>query len=177
MLPVKLLYFSHNGTENSSRIFKFGVDEASMLNQIVLEAGNGNGYQPVVTLYGPFSKNEMTIRATRSSFSHYRLKLTNHAGIVSYSQEIKLATPHTRAEFWPNPVKETISVKLTTVSKGVLSYRILNAMGGVVQKGGVEAAEGMQTLTIPTDQLDEGLHYLSLNGSVLFQTVSFKFVK
>ncbi len=177
VLPVKLHYFNYYGTVDNRNIFKFKVDEHSTLSHIVLEGGTGGTYQPVASLYGPFIENEMTIAASNSPFSYFRLKITNQAGQVSYSREVNIRNLHNDARFWPNPVKEKIFISLNPVSQGTLVYQIINSVGSLIKKGEVRVHDGVQTITIPVGDLEKGVYYFNINGEILPHKSSFKFVK
>lgn len=175
-LPVALHYFRYEGIHDARHLFRFKVDEASSLATVVLEGGNDGLFQPVTWLYGPFT-NEYSIKADLSKFSSYRLKLVNHSGVVSYSQEIKVEMPGTEVQFWPNPVKDRIFIKLHSTTKGKLSYSILNSFGASIKKGTFEVNVGEQVVSVPATDLKDGIYYFSSSGPGLRQTVSFRFIK
>ena len=177
ILPVKLLYFTYEGGSNGRNVFKLRIENASTVNSIVLEAGNGGSYEPVSVFYGPFNKDEMTIASDISAYRCYRLKLTNHAGIVSYSQEIKIPLQNDIASSWPNPVNDKMFVRFTALNKGKLSYTIINSSGNKIIDADVEANGGQQTIPIYTKNLNSGIYYFKMNGQPLQQAVLFRFVK
>lgn len=177
VLPVKLHYFTYTGTENAKHVFKFKVDEASALANVVLEGGNGGTFQTVALLYGPFAKNELTIAANVSPFSTYRLKLTNQTGVISYSQEIKITDQPGAIQFWPNPVKDKIFISLHSNTKGKLSYSIFNSTGAMVKKGEADVNGGGQVISIPANDLNKGIYYFNFSGTTLMEPGSFWFVK
>ena len=117
------------------------------------------------------------IRAGISSLNTYRLKLTNHAGVVSYSNEIKIAALGNSAISWPNPVKDNLFIKIKTAEKGKLSYTIVNANGLVVTSANIEVGKGEQVLSLPATNLAKGIYYVRMNGQCLSQPVVFKFIK
>jgi hypothetical protein len=177
VLPVKLHYFTYSGTQNDRHIFRFKVDEASTLNHVILEGSDVGSFQSVTTLFGPFSKNEISIAADVSSFTKYRLRLVNQSGVISYSQEIKLENKASVNQFWPNPVKEKIFTTVNAIEKGRLLFSILNSTGVVVKKAEMEVNKGVQILSFSTADIGNGIYYLHLTGTPLPQPVSFKFVK
>jgi hypothetical protein len=176
-LPVKLLYFTYEGNQNGRQVFKFKVDEASTLNNAVLEAGNGGGFQPVSAIYGPFSKNEIIIATDISSYHNYRLRLTSQTGAVSYSQEIKVGLQNPSSIYWPNPVKDKIFIKIRTVAKAKLSFVVLDASGTIVKTGKLDAGAGEQVVSLRLENLKDGVYYLKVSGASLAQSVSARFVK
>jgi hypothetical protein len=177
ILPVKLLYFTYSGTENEKHLFRFKIEEASTLSNVVLEGGDGSSFQPVATLYGPFDKNEFVIRANVSAYSFYRLKMTNQTGIVFYSKEIKVPSKNNSAVCWPNPVQDKIYVRVKAMSTGKLVYKIVNSNGAVVTASSMEVSSGESTLVIPAKDLTKGMYYLQIAGTPLPQPVSSLFIK
>lgn len=177
VLPVRLLYFNYEGGQNGRNIFKLKVENASTVNSIVLEGGNGGSYEPVSVLYGPFSKDEMTIASDISSYCCYRLKLTNHAGTVSYSQEMKIPLQNEMVSSWPNPVNDKMFVKFTALYKGRLSYTIINSSGNKVTGADVEVKDGQQIISVYTKSFNSGIYYFKMSGPPLSQPVLFRFVK
>jgi hypothetical protein len=177
VLPVKLLYFNYEGNMNGKYVFKFKLGDASTVSNVVLEGGNGSSFQPILSFYGPFRNNEVEAATDVISFSSYRLKLTSQAGVVSYSQEIKMNPQNFPAIFWPNPVSDNMSVKLKTLSKGKLLYTITNSHGQQIRQSGIEVSVGEQTISIPTKSIDPGIYYLKLTGASLTQPVSMRFIK
>lgn len=176
VLPVKLLSFKYEGIENNQHLFRFKVDEASTLNSLALEGSSGGSFQPVINLYGPFTTNDFIIRANLSSYHIYRLRLTNQAGVVSYSQEIKIVEKNTAGSYWPNPVKEKIFVRINASAKGQISYTILDASGIAVKEASAEVNAGDQVIGIPVTHLTNGIFYLKMMGP-LQQPIAFKFIK
>ena len=177
VLPVKLLYFNYEGNRNGKHVFKFKVDDPSTLKDVVLEAGDGTNFQPMLSFYSPFSSKEIEMAMDVLSFPIYRLKLTSQAGIVSYSQEVKVNYQNTSAMFWPNPVSDKIFMKIKAVAKGKVFYSIINSRGQEVVKSNIEVREGVQTIFIKTDNLSGGMYYLKVAGVSLLQPSSFRFIK
>lgn len=177
VLPVNLLYFNYDGEQNGDRLFKLKVDAAASVNNIVLEAKEGGEFKPVASLFGPFTKNEIIIKAGISSLNTYRLKLTNQAGVVSYSNEIKIAASGNSAISWPNPVKDNLFIKIKTADKGKLSCTVVNANGLVIIAANIEVGKGEQVLSLPATNLGKGIYYVRMNGQCLSQPVVFKFIK
>jgi hypothetical protein len=103
--------------------------------------------------------------------------LVNHAGVVSYSQEIKIPAQSNTTVSWPNPVKEIFFIKLHTISQGKVSYTIINANGGIVTEANIEVNNGDQTVSIPTTKLNGGIYYLKMQGQPLKQPVTLRFIK
>jgi hypothetical protein len=177
ILPVNLLYFKYDGEQNGQKVFKLKVDNATAINTIILEAKVDGEFKAVITLFGPFNQNEIVLNTDATSATVYRLKLTNHPGMVSYSQEIKLPSQNTSIAAWPNPVKERVFIKLHAISRGQISYSIMNGNGGIVTEANVEVNNGDQTIFIPTIKLNGGIYYLKMQGQPLQQPISLRFIK
>lgn len=177
ILPVNLLYFKYDGEQNGRRIFKLKIDNAAAINNITLEARLDGEFKAVTSLFGPFNQSEVAVNTNVTSSVVYRLKLTNHAGVVSYSQEIKIPSQSNTVVSWPNPVKGNLFIKLQAISKGKLSYTIMNANGGIVTAATIEVNMGDQTVAIPTTKLNGGLYYLKMQGQSLQQPITLRFIR
>jgi hypothetical protein len=176
ILPIKLLYFKYEGAQNGRRVFKIKIDNSTAINNIVLEAKSEDRFKALATLSGPFSQNEIAIDTDVAPYTIYRLKLITQAGVVSYSQEIKILQNSSVAS-WPNPVKENVFIKVNTLCSGKLSYSIINSNGGIVMNAIIEVKDGKQTVCIPTAKLNDGIYYLKMQGYPLQQPVAFRFIK
>jgi hypothetical protein len=97
--------------------------------------------------------------------------------VVSYSQEIKIPSQSNTVVSWPNPVKGNLFIKLQAISKGKLSYTIMNANGGIVTAATIEVNMGDQTVAIPTTKLNGGLYYLKMQGQSLQQPITLRFIR
>jgi len=177
VLPLRLLYFTYAGNQNGRHVFQFKVDNATTLNNVILEGRRNGNFEPVSYLYGPFDKNEITIAANVSTFNTYRLRLTNQAGVVSYSQEIKTPLSFGSASFWPNPVKDKIFIKINALHEGKVSYTISNLNGSTVDAADVKVNRGEQIISIAPANIINGVYYFKMSGSSLEKPVTFCFVK
>lgn len=177
ILPLRLMNFNYQGEQNGKRTFKLVVDNITAINNMVLEGKEDGDFKPVATLFGPFDKNEVIINADISAYNIYRLKLTNSAGVVSYSNEIKIYDQNSPVVFWPNPVKNKMFLKLKTSSKGRLSYTIVNAHGIAVTSADIEVMRGEQILTVPLTDLTNGIYYFRMSGQPLQHSEFIRFIK
>lgn len=177
ILPVKLLYFAYEGEQSGRHVFKLKVDNASAVSSIILEGKEKGSFEPVSVLYGPFNKTEITVAADAPTYQYYRLRLTNHAGVVSYSNEIKVVSDNNSFVSWPSPVKDKIFIKINSLSKGKLSYRIINSNGITVIESNIEVNGGQQTISVPAENINNGIYYLRMEGLPLSAPVFFRFVK
>lgn len=177
VLPVKLLSFDYKGEQSGKRVFKLKLDNASTVNTIVLEGKAQGDYKAVATLFGPFTKNELTVNADISSYKNYRLRLTSQTGVTSYSKEIKIQSGKSSFSCWPNPVGDKIFVRIHTLNEGKLSYSVVNSTGITVSSAYVKANGGEQTLSIPAANLNSGIYYLRIQGPAMEQPALFKLAK
>lgn len=177
VLPVQLIYFNYEGKQNEKHVFKFKIEDASALKNVVLEGGDGTNFQAVASLHEPFRNNSINIAVNAVSHSVYRLKLTSHSGAVSYSQTVKTSLQNIAVNFWPNPVADKLFVKIKTLLKGKLSYTVTNFHGQEIIKSVLQVSGGEQTISIPTEHLGMGIYYFKIEGSHLAQPISFPFIK
>lgn len=177
VLPVQLLSFGYEGEQNGKRVFRMKLNNASTVKNIVLEGKAEGDYKAVATLFGPFTKNDLTVNADISFYKNYRLRLTSQTGVISYSKEIQIRSSTSPAASWPNPVGDKIFIKIHTLSEGKLSYSIVNSTGVTVGSADVQMNGGEQTLSIPAANLKSGIYYLRIRGASIEQPVLFKFFK
>lgn len=177
VLPAKLLQFSYEGSRNAAHVFKCKLADASTLSSVVLEGWDGSRFQPVVSLFGPFMNNEMTFSTSAFSYSNFRLKLTSRAGVVSYSQEIRISSSNSSVNFWPNPVTDKMLVRIKTLSAGKVFYSIIDAHGNTIAKSAIEVTKGEQTVSISAKSMNKGIYYLTITGQPLSHAVFSRFIK
>jgi hypothetical protein len=177
VLPVKLLYFGYEGVVNDRHLFKYKVDDASTLNNVVLEGNDGTGYRPAASIFGRFDKNELQIAAGVSSFHTYRLRLTNQSGVVSYSSEIVTGAGDPDVKLWPNPVQDKLFIRTVVHKEGKFLYSVLNTAGAVVRSGHFDTEPGEQVIMIPVNDISAGMYYLKFTGSGLQENLSLRFLK
>jgi hypothetical protein len=174
VLPVQLQYFKYSGVERNAHVFKFRFSEIDGLKSLALETSDGN---IVAESLGPFSKNEMTMQAPLSAYRRYRLRMTSLSGKISYSPDVMLPFTNVAGRSWPNPATDKIFTELNAVSKGIIDYRIYNAVGEKMSEGRMEVPEGYQVLDFPLYKLSKGLYYLQITGAPLLYPVQLKFLK
>ncbi|RYU77723.1 T9SS type A sorting domain-containing protein [Hymenobacter persicinus] len=92
-------------------------------------------------------------RQPLSTLAYYRLRQVDTDGNASLSPTVAVAAAGT-VQVYPNPVQSQLYVQLP----GAAQYRILNALGQVMQQG--QAQEGL--LTLPVAELPTGIYQLEL---------------
>jgi hypothetical protein len=68
---------------------------------------------------------------------------------------------------YPNPFKEQVNLQLYAPMAAQLPYRITNTLGQVLQQGTFETQEGINTFTLPTNGLLQGVYLFHTQGKMV----------
>jgi hypothetical protein len=122
---------------------------------------------------------QVTFKAPLSSFTYFRLKLTDISGVVAYSPLVRMGVQNSSdVRQWPNPVKDRFFIQLNAPRSEKKSYTIYNMNGMTAANGSFEVKPGTNTITIPSDRLLAGIYQLRVSSPASGeQPVSFRFVK
>jgi hypothetical protein len=177
VLPLKILYFKYNGIKDNQFVFDYKVSEPENLEEVVLEAEDGNVYKPVTRVKGHFRSDMLVISAPVSNFETFRLRLADKFGRITYSPILKTSAQSVRNKYWPNPVNDKLSFYLDSDTTTTASYIIYNAVGIKLQQKVFVLRKGGQVISIPTDKLNNGNYYLNISPRSQNQTMYIPFIK
>lgn len=180
VLPLKLVSFTYEGLRGGQHSFAAHFSDAEGLEALQLEGAGGDGVfravagQQVVAEAG--GKNFRL--HTPDSWQHYRLKVSERGGRVTYSPVVKLARPAApEPRPWPNPVADRVHVAVRAFEAGVVRCTVLDLSGKALLKSEKAVPAGSATLSVATGPLERGIYYLRLEGPALEKPVTVRFVK
>jgi len=104
-----------------------------------------------------------------SLVSYYRIKHTNKAGKSYYSKIIQLRRDNNNGLLVeiPNPVRNSLSIRLTTSNAANIKLTIMNLMGQPVLNDQLQTIKGTNLYTRSLSNLPAGSYYLLLrNGDI-----------
>jgi hypothetical protein len=177
VLPVKLLYFKWNGTQNGQQTFSFKINDWENLKEAVLEQNGDAFFEAAKTIAGPFNGNEVSITAPPSSSVRYRLRLKDRSDRIIYSDVIEVTGASAASRFWPNPVKDKLFIEVNALQTLTAKYFIYTAAGARIKEGAVHVKKGRQVIPLTTDGMKGGMYYLTMENEVLSKPVRFLFIK
>ncbi|WP_276485102.1 PKD domain-containing protein [Paraflavitalea pollutisoli] len=132
-------------------------------------AGRSSTLQPY-----SFSDQQSPVTTT-----YYRLKLVNAQGVTrQYSAVIRIAATPTSTvlEYYPNPVKDQLTLQLNHAGKGQLQVRVLSLDGRLIRQQQQYRKEGLSTLQLETKSLKPGIYLLEVSMGDQLHEIR-KFVK
>jgi hypothetical protein len=108
-------------------------------------------------------------------FNYYRLHIIDKSGKVTYSPVIRTTSDNLVLErVAPNPVRDKITMQITSSNENELGYEIYNLWGSRAIKGSFKVNAGQNTVVVPVQNLAPGIYQLFFTGA---QPLSFRFVK
>lgn len=180
VLPLKLVSFSYEGLKGGQHTFSARFSDVEGLKELYLEgAGEDGVYHPVGGRVLP-APGETTFRllSGASSYQRYRLKVVDRDGKVFYSAVVTVSQPSAaEPRPWPNPVTDRLFVPVRTGRGGVLHCTVLDLSGKALLTHKVAVPAGASTMSLPVQQLKQGIYCLRIEGSVLTGPVTARFMK
>ncbi len=181
ILPVTISTFTAKPNNNKVAL-NWTVGIETNVNRYEIERSiNGVDFIKVAEVAANGSSSYSTIDANPVlGINYYRLKGIDNDGTFSHFNEVRSAKITTLEEesavIYPNPVVgNEVNVALSGYSSGNYSYKILNALGSIVQSGQL-SNNGSANYTISLKgQISKGIYVLYLtNGKEVIQS---KFIK
>ncbi len=181
VLPAQYLTLNTVGNGNKA-ILNWQTNEEIDINNIIVERSyNGISFSPIKTTIEEIRKNNLNIyKASDASEElngkatiYYRIKQTNSAGKVSYSNlsYVHLSQSlHIKMETSPNPFTEKIKVQFDSEVRGSAEIRISSITGMNLKSKKIEIAQGNNQLYVDgLSSIPAGLYLarLIVNGEVV----------
>lgn len=119
------------------------------------------GTAPVVFASGylnPSANNNGPAFGLFAAVDNVVLPLTNSTSIAE-------ATKTIAASVYPNPVKEALNIDFELASSSVISLQIFDNTGKVVYTQTNSGVAGVNSITIPASQMDNGIYFYTLQTS------------
>lgn len=98
----------------------------------------------------------------------YRLKWEDTEGASHYSAVVTTdCVFNTNSiEIFPNPFQESVSIQFYIEKAASLSYKLTTVLGEFLKRGDLEGMIGLNTYTLPFDDLAQGVYLVHINGKM-----------
>ena len=167
-LPVRLTQFS-GIAKNSFNELIWSLQITSTEKSIVLQS-SVDGFlfydiyeQPIINgttdLHGKY--NDFTTDAKK----HYRLKIADQNGSISFSNILLLQRESNSFSVSPNPAKDFINISLQVKNRSVYQFELYNAAGKLVKRQLETLETGMQSIQLNgLNKLAAGVYTLKVGN-------------
>lgn len=129
----------------------------TVIGQVATKAPGGNSSSPIQYQY--------TDLQPVNGNNYYRLRQVSKNNFVNYSNTILIPFSLTtwNVHAYPNPVKNTVHLKLYTSQKGNYVLRLVNMMGQVTIIQRITAEQGYNDFTVNMGLLKAGMYVLFIH--------------
>lgn len=183
VLPVQLESFTYNIQKNGNARLQWKVHGTQNVEKIIIQkAGKDQRFTTEKTIHDVSGTTGAKVLSAEVAmddwFEYFQLIVVTKDGRSLFSTVLSLKSYSDINRFWPNPVNNEVTVKLTsTVSKN-LAYVIYNAAGSAAQRGFLKVNKGETISTLSLARLPSGIYNLQIQAfSKVDQPISFRFVK
>lgn len=169
-LPTTLAYFKGSATGSVARL-TWATQQEENNDRFEVERSNDGKYFAVVGVVQSAGKSltqqtysftdPQEVRGTQ----YYRLRLVNTNGrTIMYSPILPITSHHAKArlEYFPNPVKDNITVMVNDHQRGLLQIRLLGMDGKVVQQKQWMKKEESMTAVLDAARLLPGIYLMEV---------------
>ncbi len=176
VVPVTLSSFTGYWEGKNARLKWVTQMESNNRHFELQRSLDGRSYSTIGTVQG--AGNSSTVRSYSfddiqaggiAGYLHYRLKQVDFDGRSSFSHVVLLKNEnHGIFTIFPNPVKNTMFIKLVDESSDARKYQLINSLGQVVKNGPVSG----DLFSIDVQKLSAGTYLLRLtnnNGKMVAQ--------
>jgi len=141
-IPVKLVSFDGNATNNCSVLLKWKTSNEQNIHSYEIEySNNGSNYFKAGSIAGTNNNAETNYQfqygLTSGNTSYFRLKIIESTGDYFYSPVVtvnKKCTSSFGLNLAPNPVTEKLVITITQPTAGKTTITLLNAVGSMIFK-------------------------------------------
>ncbi|HVG11400.1 MAG TPA: M14 family zinc carboxypeptidase [Flavisolibacter sp.] len=113
-------------------------------------------------------KGQVFTVADKNPFSgktYYRVKAVSQTGQFQYSKIISIESSSlTNLQLYPNPVKNTLQLQVSSLKPGKYQYQILSALGQVVNYNEFNLQSGSERFAVSTEGIGQGKYQLCLRN-------------
>ena len=171
-LPIRLLSFTGKlglggtelqwvtASEQNNSVFEVTHSEDGIsFSRFASVSSHGNSNSPhtyTVTDSKPFS-----------AMQFYRLKQIDKDGSYTYSKVVALSKTGYENKIihvFPSPARSVLYINFTSSSPSKVNLQVVNSVGRPVMSRDVQAASGLNTLTLAVGSLPAGVYYIHCTG-------------
>ncbi len=170
-LPVTWLDFKGTRIENGDVLLKWSTASEKNNSHFELERSlYGNHFEYIASIKGAGQSNKtqsytFTDLPSRTSTSiYYRLKQIDFDGKTDFSKTIVVGLPNNQSEIivYPNPFHDKLELNIALVGKTRIT--LTDVQGNLIWQEQRIVKEGETTLQLNTEQLINGIYFLSLES-------------
>lgn len=168
-LPVKLISFDavKESNEKIQLKWELGGYAEPVVKFEIEKAGADKIFKPFGKLNGNAANrfyNYYDNDFKTGSISYYRLKITDTAGAVSYSQTAAIVSGKNKFllnKVLPNPVKVNMVLLITAGSAGHVELQIIDIQGKIIRKWKQPLIEGNNFISVQQIGIPSGLYFVT----------------
>lgn len=183
VLPIALTQFDAKLDKGRAILNWQTLTELNLAYFEILRSSDGLNYQTIAKVNGVEKSTSPKYYSfiddqPIKGFSYYRIRQVDYNGSYSYSSTASLNLSPSIKLFglYPNPVESNITGSIEMHTEGSLLSEILDIRGSVITSKIFNLSQGLNTISLETDHLEQGVYFIRLSGEN-FNTVTGKFVK
>jgi hypothetical protein len=179
ILPVKLISFAGTIAESKAKLTWQVANDNEISKYEIEKSVDGKKFSSIQTINAQrttAAQNYTTEDATLSGTNYYRLKTTDLQGVVSYSKIVQLSinVKGQGISIFPNPVQQTLNIKMAKLEKGQYDVKVYSAAGQLVFAKAIQYDGSGNTLQVELpSNLQSGSYNCILNNKESKFTSSF----
>ncbi len=146
------------------------VTEINAASYIVERSDNGTNFYPVATVAAKNqSVNNYSVKDAKlvNATVFYRVKSVDKAGLVQYTEVVKLASTlkEVYVQVYPNPVRDIVNLECSNLKAGNYFMRIQDSKGTIVHQRQLSLQQGVTRLSFNLSHLASGTYYVQLTAA------------
>ncbi|MBB1284700.1 hypothetical protein HRH25_09985 [Flavisolibacter sp. BT320] len=172
VMPVTLVSFTARPQAQSVLLQWKTVDESKLSGYTVERSTDGIHFGAIAKVSARNTPNPQTYEASDSSplpgTSYYRLRINELYGGDRFSTIVSVKREgNVRLQVYPNPVKDRLTVTVTSDRAGAKRLELTDVGGRVIHSKLYSVQEGQQTLTVDYLPQARVVYYLRLENTVI----------
>ena len=169
LLPVNWLSFTARREEGKNRLDWTTNGEINNSYFDIQRSDDGKQFYSIGKVDGlgtSLSQHQYSFSDSKviTGKSYYRLKQVSSDGSSTYSNIVSLSTAVSKGaiEYFPNPVRDVVTVSLNNNQKGMMTIRVIGVDGKLrMQKQWLKEQEQL-SVTLPIQTLNRGVYFLEV---------------
>jgi len=183
VLPLTLVAIKAYINNGNGYINWQTANEYNVAKYIIEKSSNGINFIEVGDLLarnGVQNSYLYTDNKLQKGKSYYRVRGVDKDGSITYSSVVWLQhMPNNQidVQVYPNPVVNSLFVKITNASIGAYTAKIVDISGNIVQLQPFNIAAAFTNIAINTDKLPKGTYVLQITNGENASLTNLRFVK
>jgi hypothetical protein len=167
-LPIELTAFTGTYTNNAVRLDWTTASEKNNDFFELLRSTDGTNFEVIATLdsKAPYGNSNYIINYEYNDnepvggIIYYQLKQTDYDGTTSLSKIVSVEVPEQLiiSEFRPNPAKNDVTVKVSTVRNSDIQFALVSIDGRVVIEKNYNFTKGVNTINLSLNGISSGTY-------------------